>query len=96
MNVSFKTLILNADYKPLSYFPLSICDWKDSIKAVFLEKVNVVGVRIDIILLSSLHQQVMKILLLLMKHWTQKILLLLQHRFLKQNVQEEYFVTLQF
>ena len=43
MNVSFKTLILNADYKPLSYFPLSICDWKDSIKAVFLEKVNVVS-----------------------------------------------------
>ena len=39
--MSFKTLVLNADYKPLSYFPLSICNWKESIKAVFLEKVLV-------------------------------------------------------
>jgi len=43
MNIYFKTLVLNADYKPLSYFPLSVCDWKESIKAVFLEKVNVVS-----------------------------------------------------
>ena len=41
--MSFKTLVLNADYKPLSYFPLSICNWKESIKAVFLEKVSVVS-----------------------------------------------------
>ena len=41
--MSFKTLVLNADYKPLSYFPLSICSWKESIKAVFLEKVSVVS-----------------------------------------------------
>ena len=43
MSLSFKTLVLNADYKPLTYFPLSVWDWKDSIKAVFLEKVNVVS-----------------------------------------------------
>ena len=41
--MSFKTLVLNADYKPLSYFPLSICNWKESIKAVFLEKVSVIS-----------------------------------------------------
>ena len=41
MNIYFKTLVLNADYKPLSYFPLSVWDWKDTIKAVFLEKVSV-------------------------------------------------------
>ena len=37
------SLVLNADYRPLSYFPLSIWSWKDSVKAVFLERVNIVN-----------------------------------------------------
>ena len=36
-------LVLNADFRPLSYFPLSLWSWQDSIKAVFLERVNVVS-----------------------------------------------------
>ena len=36
------SLVLNADYRPLSYFPLSIWSWKDTVKAVFLERVNIV------------------------------------------------------
>jgi 5-methylcytosine-specific restriction endonuclease McrA len=36
-------LILNADYRPLSYFPLSIWPWQDAIKAVFLDRVNIVS-----------------------------------------------------
>lgn len=35
-------LVLNANYEPLSYFPLSLWSWQDAIKAVFLERVNVV------------------------------------------------------
>lgn len=35
-------LVLNADYRPLSYFPLSLWSWQDTIKAVFLERVNIV------------------------------------------------------
>ncbi len=35
-------LVLNADYRPLSYFPLSLWSWQDSIKAVFLDRVNIV------------------------------------------------------
>ncbi len=35
-------LILNADYQPLSYFPLSLWSWQDTVKAVFLDRVNVV------------------------------------------------------
>lgn len=35
-------LILNADYQPLNYFPLSLWSWQDAIKAVFLDRVNVV------------------------------------------------------
>jgi len=36
-------LVLNADYRPLSYFPLSLLSWQDAIKAVFLDRVNIVS-----------------------------------------------------
>ena len=34
-------LVLNADYRPLSYYPLSLWCWQDTIKAVFLDRVNI-------------------------------------------------------
>ena len=36
-------LVLNADYRPLSYFPLSLWSWHDTVKAVFLDRVNVLS-----------------------------------------------------
>ena len=36
-------LVLNADYRPLSYFPLSLWSWQDAIKATFLERVDVIS-----------------------------------------------------
>lgn len=36
-------LILNADYRPLSYFPLSIVPWQEAIKAVFRDSVVVIA-----------------------------------------------------
>ena len=36
-------LVLNADYRPLSYYPLSLWSWQDAIKAVFLDLVNIVA-----------------------------------------------------
>ncbi|MDB2437812.1 HNH endonuclease [Hellea sp.] len=39
---NYPCLILNADYQPLSYFPLSLWSWQDAVKAVFLDRVNVV------------------------------------------------------
>ena len=36
-------LVLNADYRPLSYFPLSLWSWQDTVKAVFLDRVNVLS-----------------------------------------------------
>ena len=35
-------LVLNADFRPLSYYPLSLWSWQDAIKAVFLDRVNIV------------------------------------------------------
>jgi 5-methylcytosine-specific restriction endonuclease McrA len=36
-------LVLNADFRPLSYFPLSVWSWQDAVKAVFLDRVNIVS-----------------------------------------------------
>ena len=36
-------LVLNADFRPLSYYPLSLWTWQEAIKASFLGRVNVVA-----------------------------------------------------
>jgi 5-methylcytosine-specific restriction endonuclease McrA len=36
-------LVLNADYRPLSYLPLSLWSWHDVVKAVYQDKVDVVA-----------------------------------------------------
>ena len=36
-------LVLNADYRPLSYYPLSLWSWQDSVKSVFLDRVTIVS-----------------------------------------------------
>ena len=36
-------LVLNADYRPLSYYPLSLWPWQEVIKAVFLDRVDVIA-----------------------------------------------------
>jgi 5-methylcytosine-specific restriction endonuclease McrA len=40
---SCPALVLNADYRPLSYYPLSLWSWQDAVKAIFLDRVNVVS-----------------------------------------------------
>jgi len=46
LNLPFKdapALVLNADYRPLSYYPLSLWCWQDVVKAVFLDRVDVIA-----------------------------------------------------
>ena len=40
---SCPALILNADYRPLSYFPLSVWSWQEAVKAIFRGTVRVVS-----------------------------------------------------
>lgn len=40
---SCPALVLNADYTPLSYYPLSLWPWQTAIKAVFLDRVDIVA-----------------------------------------------------
>ena len=46
---SCPALVLNADYTPLSYYPLSVWPWQTAVKAVFLERIiaerRVIGVQ---------------------------------------------------
>ncbi len=39
----YPALVLNADFQPLSYYPLSLWSWQQAIKAVFLERVHVLS-----------------------------------------------------
>ena len=39
----FPALVLNADYRPLSYYPLSLWPWQDAVKAAFLDRVDIIA-----------------------------------------------------
>ena len=36
-------LVLNADYIPLSYYPLSLWCWQDAVKAAYMDRVDIVA-----------------------------------------------------
>lgn len=40
---SCPALVLNADYRPLSYFPLSVWSWQDAVRAVFSGRVSILS-----------------------------------------------------
>lgn len=50
-------LVLNADYRPLSYYPLSLWPWQEVIKAVFLDRVDVVSTYDQVIRSPSFSMQ---------------------------------------
>jgi 5-methylcytosine-specific restriction endonuclease McrA len=39
----FPALVLNADFRPLSYYPLSLWPWQEAIKAVFADRVTILA-----------------------------------------------------
>ncbi|CAM9509846.1 unnamed protein product [Phaeothamnion confervicola] len=50
---SCPALVLNSDYQPLSYVPLSLWTWQDAVKAVFMDRVNVVATYSDRVIRSA-------------------------------------------
>ena len=36
-------MVLNADFRPLSYFPLSLWSWQDAVKAAYLDRVTILA-----------------------------------------------------
>ena len=57
-------LILNADYRPLSYFPLSLWPWQEAIKAVYLERVNVAAEYDEVVRSEKLTLQLPSVIVL--------------------------------
>ncbi len=47
-------LVLNADYRPLSYYPLSLWPWQEAIKAAVLDRVTIVA-EYDAVVRSQRH-----------------------------------------
>ncbi|WP_114964700.1 HNH endonuclease [Alkalilacustris brevis] len=39
----FPALVLNADYRPLSYYPLSLWPWQEAVKAAWLDRVTILA-----------------------------------------------------
>lgn len=42
-------LVLNADYRPLSYYPLSLWPWQEAVKAAFLDRVDIIAEYDDVV-----------------------------------------------
>ena len=42
-------LVLNADYRPLCYYPLSLWSWQNAIKAAWLDRVQIIAEYDDIV-----------------------------------------------
>ncbi len=51
----YSALVLNADYRPLSYCPLSLWTWQESVKAAFLDRVEVVSEYDSVVRSPSTH-----------------------------------------
>jgi 5-methylcytosine-specific restriction endonuclease McrA len=50
-------LVLNADFRPLSYYPLSLWPWQEVVKAVFQDRVDVVSTYDKIVRSPSIEVQ---------------------------------------
>ena len=42
-------MVLNADYRPLSYYPLSLWPWQEAVKAAYLDRVDIVAEYDDVV-----------------------------------------------
>ena len=58
------TLVLNADFRPLSYFPLSLWSWQDAVKAVFLDRVSIVSEYNEVIRSPSIQMRIPSVIAL--------------------------------
>jgi len=50
-------LVLNADFRPLSYHPLSLWSWQDTVRAVFLDRVTILSEYERVVGSPSLHMR---------------------------------------
>ena len=57
-------LVLNADYRPLSYYPLSLWPWQDAVKAAWLDRVDIVATYDEVVRSPSIEIQIPSVVVL--------------------------------
>jgi len=57
-------LVLNADYRPLSYLPLSLWPWQEAVKAAFLDRVLVLSEYDEVVRSPSMELRVPSVVVL--------------------------------
>ncbi len=57
-------LVLNADYRPLSYYPLSLWPWQEAIKAAFLDRVDIIAEYDEVVRSPSLEIRIPSVVVL--------------------------------
>ena len=60
----FPALVLNADFRPLSYYPLSLWPWEEVVKAVYQDRVDVVSVYDKVVRSPSMEMQLPSVIAL--------------------------------
>ena len=53
----FPALVLNADFRPLSYYPLSVWPWQEVVKAVWQDRVDIVSTYDHVVRSPSMEMQ---------------------------------------
>ncbi|OUD10898.1 HNH endonuclease [Marivivens niveibacter] len=57
-------LVLNADYRPLSYYPLSLWPWQEAIKAAWLDRVDIIATYDDVVRSPSMELKIPSVVVL--------------------------------
>lgn len=57
-------LVLNADFRPLSYMPLSLWPWQEAVKATFLDRVSVVAEYDEVVHSPSIEMRIPSVVVL--------------------------------
>ncbi|GKY87906.1 HNH endonuclease [Sinisalibacter aestuarii] len=57
-------LVLNADFRPLSYYPLSLWPWQEAVKAVFLDRVNILAEYDEVVRSPSMEMRMPSVVVL--------------------------------
>jgi 5-methylcytosine-specific restriction endonuclease McrA len=57
-------LVLNADFRPLSYYPLSLWPWQEAVKATFLARVHIVAEYDEVVHSPSLEIRIPSVVVL--------------------------------
>jgi 5-methylcytosine-specific restriction endonuclease McrA len=61
---NYPALVLNADYRPLSYYPLSLWTWQEAVKASFLDRVSILAEYEEVVRSPSIEVRIPSVVVL--------------------------------